>query len=152
MIADGKISRKMKKITVVLLLSLYFQVSNGQTLKTSDITGKWTFTKYTETIKGNVVERAQVDRIDVYIFLANGTYQSSSRTGKAIYRSKGKWKVSGKGSKVRLYSNSDVPDLPDVEIADHDLEIKFQKGTFYLTYTSGDVLNGPRTDYFKKSK
>lgn len=142
----------MKKITFVLLLSLYFQVSNGQTLKTTDITGKWTFVKYTETVNGNVVERTQVDRIDVYIFLADGTYQSSSKTGKEIYRSKGKWKISDNGSKVRLYNNSDVPNMPDVEIGDHDLQIKFQKGKFYLTYTFGDVSNGPRTDYFKKSK
>ena len=84
----------MKKITVILLLSLYFQVSNGQTLKKTDIPGKWTLVKYTETINGNVVERAQVDRIDVYVFLADGTYQSSPKTGKEIYRSKGKWKIS----------------------------------------------------------
>lgn len=80
----------MKKITVALLLSLYFQVSNGQTLKEADIPGKWTFVKYTETINGKEVERTQVDRIDVYIFLVDGTYQSSSKTRKEIYRSKGK--------------------------------------------------------------
>lgn len=142
----------MKKITVALLLSLYFQVSNGQTLKKADIPGKWTLVKYTETINGKEVERTQVDRIDAYIFLVDGTYQSSSKTGKEIYRSKGKWKISDKESKVKLYNNSDVPNMPDVEIADHALQIKFQNGTFYLTYTSGDVSNGPRTDYFKKSK
>ena len=143
---------KMSKAIYTFLLLLYFQLSSGQNIKTSDLPGKWIFNKYTETINSKPVERMQVDRTDTYIFSANGTYQNSSKSGKEVFVSKGKWKVTDGGLKVRLYNNVDVPDDPNTEIADHDLIVQYLNGKFYLTYTSGDVLNGPRTDYYKKSK
>ncbi len=141
----------MSKAIYTLLLLLYFQLSNGQKIKLSDLPGKWVFNKYTETIKGKTVERMQVDRSETYVFSANGTYKTTSKSGQEVFGAKGKWKVTDGGLKVRLYNNVDVPDDPNVEISDHDLIVQFLNGKFYLTYTSGDVLNGPRTDYYKKS-
>src|SRR5688500_8331996 len=109
----------MSKAIYTLLLLLYFQLSSAQNIKISDLPGKWVFNKYTETIKGNPVERMQVDRTESYFFSANGTYQTTSKSGKEVFGSKGKWKVWDGGLKVRLYNNVDVPDDPNVEISDH---------------------------------
>jgi hypothetical protein len=142
----------MSKIIYTLLFSIYFQICIGQNINTTDLSGKWVFNNYTETIKGKTVERMQVDRTDFYIFSANGTYQNTSKSGKEVFGSKGKWKVTDAGLKIRLYSNFDVPHEPNTVIADHNLAVKYINGIYYLTYTYGDVRNGPLTDYYKKAK
>lgn len=140
----------MAKFIWILLLSISCLFAIGQNIKLTDIISKWVLNKYTETIKGKAVDRMVTNVKSVYVFSANGTYMETSQEGKDVFITKGRWKLTDKGRKVRL--NNNIPNDPSFEIADHDLDVSFLDGRYYLTYTYGDVLNGPRTDYYKRSK
>lgn len=82
-------------------------------------------------------------------FFSNGTYQEIEKDKTSQFITKGKWRIFQE-NKLHLFNNVDVPDDPQVEIGDHDMEIKLISDQLYILYTYGDVKFGPETDYYKK--
>lgn len=140
------------KTLIILTLCLLFSTSTfcqDSTFKLL-VYGKWTLAKHTATKNGTTYSERILNRVSVYEFFKDGTYKLLDRYKTDQYQTKGKWKVIEGGKKVHLYNNVDIPDKPDIEIADHDLNVTKISGEYFLSYSSGDTPNPPETDYYKK--
>ncbi|HXD77522.1 MAG TPA: hypothetical protein VN616_06920 [Puia sp.] len=143
----------MAKLIISLLLSSFYLSANSQNIKASEVSGQWVLSKHTITLNGKLVNKMDAKRISMYVFLVNGTYRltEEEKNSSKTYITKGKWKVIANGKKIHLYNNIDAPHERGVEIADNDLIVEYLGGEYYLTYTYGDTIFPPNTDYWKRA-
>jgi hypothetical protein len=143
----------MAKLIISLLLSFFYLLANSQNIKASEVSGQWVLNKHTITLNGKPVNKMDAKRISIYVFSVNGTYRLTEKemNSSKTYITKGKWKVIANGKKIHLYNNIDAPHERGVEIADNDLIVEYLGGQYYLTYTYGDTIFPPNTDYWKRA-
>ena len=144
----------MVRFVISLVLSFFCCSAISQNIRSADVAGRWVLSKHLITVKGKPANKMDPKRISIYLFANDGTYRLSEKeSGDAkTYVTKGKWKITANGKKIHLYGNVDVPHESGAEIGDSDLTVEYLDGDYYLTYTYGDTLFPPNTDYWKKTK
>ena len=136
----------MKKIITTLLISFLWTITNGQTIGSKFILGKWKLIQHSVVHDGDTIKPEIRDLADVnscYEFNIDGTYTLNHRDKFLETQNEGKWKVLPSENKLSLYqtfhtnSSKGIIKSPSNE---HFLLLKTIKDKTFILYVSEDGL------------